>query len=262
MIDVHCHLLPDIDDGAVTAEQSLDQLKLMAAGGIQHAFLTSHYMNGVYDYDRADYDAKLEALREQAKAHGIGIGLHSGFEIFIKPGILDSIEKHNLVLDDSRYIMVESDLNGLPDDFYTNIFPLLRKGYKPILAHAERYVSVMTHPRSARSLIGNNIYLQVNAGSLLGYYGEKVRQTAWILVRNGWAHLIGSDDHVRTPYGAYFKALDLLKQDLDGHTVELLSQEFPRLILEGKSIPYKYVYIQPVRERREKKKNLWQRVFG
>lgn len=261
MIDVHCHLLPQIDDGSVSAEKSLQQLRLMAAGGIKHAFLTAHYMRGLYKYDRSEYDAKLAALQAEAKENGINIGLHPGFEVFIQPNVLDDIEKHHLVLGNSRYVMVESDLNGLPDDFYDYIFPLLRKGYKPILAHAERYVSIMKHPRDARHLIGNNVYIQVNAGSLLGVYGEKVRQTAWLLMRNGWVHLIGSDDHARAPYGSYFQALELLKDDLDRHVVELLSREFPQMILDDKSIPYKYVYIQPETRHHSRKKSLWRRLF-
>ncbi|HOC94791.1 MAG TPA: capsular biosynthesis protein [Candidatus Cloacimonadota bacterium] len=262
MIDVHCHLLPQIDDGSDCAEKSLQQMKLMDDGGITDAFLTSHFMRGLYKYERSDYDKKLSAMQAKCAENGLKLRLHPGFEIFVQPNILADIEKNNLVMGNSRYVMVESDLNGLPEDFYNYIFPLLRKGYKPILAHAERYVSIMKHPRDARHLIGNNIYIQINSGSLLGQYGEKVRQTAWILMRNGWAHLIGSDDHGRVPYGSYFKALELLRDDLDEHVVELLSTEFPQMILDNKSIPYKYVYIQPsYSHSHRRKKSLWRRIF-
>lgn len=81
-------------------------------------------------------------------------------------------------------------------------------------------------------------------------------------MRNGWAHLIGSDDHARVPYGSYFKALELLRDDLDEHVVELLSTEFPQMILDNKPIPYKYVYIQPsYSHSHRRKKSLWRRIF-
>lgn len=260
MIDIHCHLLPKIDDGSKSAEESLQQMRLMYEGGIRHAFLTAHYMSGHYEYDRQEYDAKLRDLQELAAANGIGIELHPGFEIYLHPNSLEDISRHNLVLGNSRYILVETDLNGLPEDFYNNIFPLLRKGYRPVLAHAERYVSIMQRPREAKSLIDLNIYMQINSGSLLGAYGEKVRQTAWVLVRNGWAHLLGSDDHVRAPYGSYFKALELLREDLDSRVVTLLAKDFPSMVMNDEQIPYKYVYIN--RHHSREKQGLWKRLFS
>lgn len=263
MIDLHCHLLPQIDDGSQSAEKSLSQLRLMSEGGISHAFLTAHYINGAHKYDRSDYDAKLSQLRSLAEDNGLTIKLEQGFEIFIHPNSLEEITAHNLVLGNSRYILIESDLNGLTDDFYNYVYPLLRKGYRPILAHAERYVSIMQKPKEARDLISRDLYLQINAGSLLGQYGEKVRQTAWVLLRNGWAHFMASDDHGRMDYGSYFQALKLLREELDEQTAKLLSEEFPRLVLDNRVVPHKYVYLhQSHQHRTHRKKNIFQRIFG
>jgi len=267
MIDVHCHLMPQIDDGSQSEQKSVEQMRIMAMGGITHAFLTAHYMQGVYDYDRSEYDAKLARMRELARENNIAISLEQGFEIYLHPKSAEEVEHSNLTLGKSKYVLLESDLNGLPPDFYYNVFPLLRKGYKPILAHAERYVSIMKKITRARDLIDRIFYLQVNSGSLLGLYGEKVRQTAWVLVRNGWAHLLGSDDHGRAPYGSYFQATELLQEDLDGQTVELLTQDFPQMILENKAIPHKYVYIQHSHSHshshnHRSKSSLWDRLFS
>ncbi len=265
MIDIHCHLLPQIDDGSKSPESSLDQLKLMAEGGITDAFLTAHYMPGTYHYDRPAYDAKLRKLRDLADQNQVRINLHPGFEIYLHPFSGSDIEKHNLRLGDTRYILVESDMNGLPTDFYENLYPLLRKGYKPVLAHAERYVSIMNNVHDAKDLIRRDVYMQINAGSLLGQYGEKVRQTAWLLLRNGWAHFLASDDHAKAPYGAYFKAVDLIRTELDADVAELLTQDFPAKLLNNESVPYKYVYHQANHNHyhhSKKKKTVWQRIFG
>ncbi len=265
MIDVHCHLLPQLDDGSDSEEKSLSQFRLMAEGGIKQVFLTAHFKHG-YDPRVADgeyinkYHAKLRVLRSLVRDNGIDIVLRKGFEVYLTPETPEDVPRHDLCLGDSRYLLLESDLNGLPVDFYHSIYPLLRQGYKLILAHAERYVSIMKNPREARKLIQQNVHIQVNSGSLLGDYGNKVRETAWLLVRNGWAHLLGSDDHARKPYGGFFLAREKLEREIDDHIPELLTEEFPRMVAEDGKIPLKYVYLKPVRQPR-KRKSLLRRII-
>jgi len=260
MIDIHCHIIPGIDDGSKDFTNSVSQLLAMDAGGITHAFLTSHYLKGHYEYSREDYMRKLEALRAGVRGKGAKLKLHPGFEVFLSPSILEDINQKNLTLGDSKYVLVETELNGLYDDFSQHTLELLRAGYKPILAHAERYVSVMKRPSSVRKLIERNIYIQVNTGSLVGQYGEKVRQTAWILLDNGWAHLLGSDDHVRGPYRSYFDAVNKIKHRIDSRTAQLLSREHAEMILADEDIPYKYVHVE--RRHRSKSNSIWRWIFG
>lgn len=267
MIDVHCHLIPNIDDGSKDEKHSLKQIMKMDAGGITHAFLTSHYFKGHYEYSRQEYLNKLQSLQKQATAAGAKIKLIPGFEIFLQPNILQDIEEKQLTLGDSKYILIESELNGLPVDFYSNIFPLLRAGYRPILAHAERYVSVMKKPGDLESLIGRNIYIQVNGGSLMGHYGQKVKDTAWKLIKYGLVHVIGSDDHVRGPYQSYFDALQAIEAEIDHHTVELLTVKHPQMIVDNEPMPYHYVYVDLPSDmsryrRPHKPKTRWQKLLG
>ncbi len=267
MVDIHCHLLPGIDDGSTNLQSSMEQLRAMAAGGIRQVFLTSHYLKGHYEYPREDYDALLDSLRQAVQAEGLNSTLLPGFEIFIQPNILQDIQQNNLCMGDSRYLLIESDLNGLPNDFYSNVYPLLRAGYKPILAHAERYVSIMKSPKEARSLTERNIHIQVNAGSLLGGYGEKVRQTAWTLINYGWAHFLASDDHARGPYNAYFQAKQMICDQLDEHAAELITKFYPREIVENGNVPYSYVYVHAPRHshshhHRRGVKSILKKIFG
>jgi protein-tyrosine phosphatase len=260
MIDIHTHLLPNIDDGSKDPMDSLRQLKLMAAGGVKRVYLTSHYFRGHYQYSRTEYDAKFNLLAQQVKDAKLNLELVPGFEIFLQSDILQDIQKYKLTMGDSPYILIESDLNGLPDDFYSNIFPLLRAGYKPILAHAERYVSIMKKPTLADSLAQQNIYIQTNAGSLLGVYGEKVRKTAWTLVNNGWTHFVASDDHVRGDYMNFFTARDAIEARIDNHTADLLCHEYPSAISSGASIPYRYVHIY--RPHNHRRRSWLKRLFA
>jgi protein-tyrosine phosphatase len=259
MIDIHCHVLPDIDDGSRSTEQSIKQLKAMEQGGVSRVYLTSHYFRGHYHYARQEYDDKFAALSKAAQKADLKIELNSGFEVFVQPGIVDDVKEKSLTLGDSHYVLIESELNGLPSDFYGNVYPLLRAGFKPILAHAERYVSIMRKPSKARDLMDRNVYIQTNAGALLGHYGEKVRQTAWILIENGWTHFLASDDHVRGDYGAIFDACELIAKRIDRHTADLLCEEYPAKLNSEDKIPYSYVKVQRPRHR---KKNLIRRIFG
>jgi protein-tyrosine phosphatase len=243
MIDIHCHLLPNIDDGSDDLGKSVQQLRQMEECGVSEVYLTSHYFRGHYHYPRAEYDAKLSVLREEAQKAGLKIKLHSGFEVFIQPGIIEDIKEKSLTLGDSNYVLIESELNGLPTDFYQNVFPLLRAGYKPILAHSERYVSIMKKASKARELVDRDIYIQTNAGSLLGHYGEKVRQTAWTLINNGWTHFVASDDHVRMDYGVFIEARDLITERIDERTSNLLCHKYPASISKREKIPYSYVIV-------------------
>ncbi|MDD2229156.1 MAG: capsular biosynthesis protein [Candidatus Cloacimonetes bacterium] len=259
MIDIHTHILPNIDDGAKDTLDSLAQLAQMEAGGVKRAYLTSHYFRGHYQYDRSEYDLKFEELKAKAKETNLNIELYPGFEIFLQSDILIDIKKHSLTMGNSPYLLIESELNGLPNDFYSNIYPLLRAGYKPILAHAERYVSIMRKPSIAESLTHRNLYIQTNAGSLLGHYGEKVMKTAWTLVNNGWTHFIASDDHVRGDYGAFFEAQTLIEERIDSYTAELLCKINPASIASGEAIPYQYVHVH---HPRPKRRNWFKRLFA
>ncbi|MDZ4120925.1 MAG: CpsB/CapC family capsule biosynthesis tyrosine phosphatase, partial [Candidatus Cloacimonadaceae bacterium] len=218
--------------------------------------------SGHYQYDRAEYNAKMNTLCQEAKHQGINLELLPGFEIFLQNGIEEDVVKHNLCLGDSSYILVETELNGLPSDFYENIFKLLRKGYKPILAHAERYVSLMNRPAKVEALIERDIYIQVNSGSLLGQYGNNVMNTAWDLVEHGYVHFLGSDDHVRSDYSSFFQARQSIEDSYDSYTADLLTLKNGTSVLNNKKVEYKYLLKREPRHHKQKKKSLLARIFG
>ena len=265
MIDIHCHILPDIDDGPKSVDDSLAQLRSMAEGGITDAFLTSHYFRGHYHYSKEEYLSKFHTFAQEASHQQIQINLHPGFEIFLLPGIEDDVQSMGLTMGDSSYVLVETELNGKPMDVYGMMYQLLCKGFKPILAHVERYVGVMTNPREAYNLMTQDVYMQVNAGSLLGYYGIKVESTAWYLVDQGWAHFIASDDHVRSAYEHMFASSVIIADNIDKYTADLLFNKHPRHVLDNKRLPKHYVQIENNRSsssRNRRKKGWFSRLFG
>jgi len=232
----------------------------MAAAGIRTVFLTSHYMRGQYQFAQEKYQALFREFEQEVKHQEIPITLLPGAEVFLISGIVDDVKANNLVMGDSNYVLVETELNGFPPDMYRNLFDLLHNGYRPILAHAERYVSVMTKSKEVKDLIDKNIYIQVNSGSLVGGYGDKVKNTAWKLLGKGWVHLMGSDDHVRGDYESFMRAKNKIIEHIDDYTAQLLTQEHPQHIINNERIPYNYVHIHKPHHRR--KRSFLRRFLG
>ncbi len=241
MIDCHAHLIPNVDDGSKSIESSIVVLKQMSEGGIKSVICTSHYMKGHYQFKYENYMARFRELEAEIKIQGIPITIHTGAEVFLTPNISDDVKAQKLTLADSSYVLFETDLNGFPSDFHKNVYDLLRHGYRPILAHAERYVSVMMKTHTVKDLIKLNIYIQVNAASLIGGYGEKVKQTAWKLINQGRVHLLGSDEHIKGDYTSFFKARSKIAEHIDEQTAMLLTQTHPKAILVNEKIPFDYV---------------------
>lgn len=255
MIDIHTHLVPGLDDGSPDLKTSVEHLTRAAKAGVKRVYLTSHYFKGHYEYSREDYDRRFTEVETELAKAGVKLELRPGFEVFTQAGIIEDIIAKSLFLGDSKYVLVESELNGLPPDFYTCVYPLLRAGLKPILAHAERYVSIMQKPTEARSLIDRNIYMQINASSLVGLYGDKVRSTAKTLIENGWAHFVGSDNHGRTPVESYLDAHTVISSKVDQKTADMLMKDFPSRIESNLQIPYRYVEVIRPRHHRRKRRS-------
>jgi protein-tyrosine phosphatase len=256
MIDCHAHLIPNVDDGSTSQESSIHALRQMSEGGVKSVICTSHYMKGHYQFKYENYLSRFRELEAEIKVQNIPITIYTGAEVYLTPGISDEIKANKLTMAESSYVLVETDLNGLPRDFYKNMFDLVRHGYKPILAHSERYVTVMTKTRSVKELIRRNMYVQINAASLIGGYGEKVKQTAWKLLHMGWVHLMGSDEHIKGEYSAFFKARDKIVAHIDEPTAKLLTITYPQAILSDDKIPFDYVMVHS-----ERKRNLVKRML-
>lgn len=258
MIDIHTHLLVGVDDGSTDLDVSVKRLKMMKDVGVQGVVLTSHYMRGSFDNTSSILTPKIKALKVAAMQDDNEIELYQGYEVYLAPGVANDIVDYDLTLNGTRYVLVETDLNAFPDDFKENLFQIVRKGYKPILAHAERYVNILRHLSEADDLINRNVYIQINSASLLGGYGRKVKQAAWGLLENGWVHFIASDDHCRNTYYNLHIARAIIAESVDELTADLLTRVFPQKMILGEDIPYRYVDVTHIR----RKKSIWKRMFG
>ena len=200
MIDLHCHILPGVDDGSPDAEISLSMARHAAESGVTAIAVTPHCNLPGFrrNYRGPDYRRQLNDLRELLTQENIPLRLYSGAEVFADPSnIRTLIEQHELItLGGSRYLLVEFDF-GLPGSvLLRTLEAIAQRGLVPVVAHPERYDAVQRDPGLAAWCFSRGMLLQLNKGSLLGLLGSRAEDTALHLLSHGLAHLIASDAHL------------------------------------------------------------------
>ncbi len=248
MIDIHTHIAPGIDDGSPDLEVSVAAVKAAADAGITEIVLTPHYMRGSYVNPRSKLEALLPELKKAVNDAGIEMQFHLGSEIMLESDILKEIKEDRLLMGDTKYVLVESSMNGFPQFFIQALYDLVRNGYKPILAHPERYMNIQNNIPMAEDLLYRNVYMQINAGSLLGGYGNNVERTAWALIEQGYAHFLASDHHGRSETNSMQQAVELITERYDEYTAELLTRINPRKMLNNEEIDYFYLSTAEINE--------------
>ncbi len=203
-IDVHSHILPGIDDGAKDYDISMQMLETALNDGISRIILTPHNKPGRPLPELPRLREKADRLQAQLSGKGMEAELYIGSELYYRSELVSELESGQaLTLAGSRYILVEF---GFMDDFdyiRSGIYTLLAGGYYPILAHAERYRSVCMKKTGISDLVEMGSYIQLNAGSILGMSGWKVRQFTRSLLKQHLVHFIATDAHdtkKRAPY--------------------------------------------------------------
>jgi protein-tyrosine phosphatase len=197
VIDVHCHVLPYLDDGARDWEASLAMLRDAAEDGITQVIATPHWTGTPGEMEKLS--ETLGELRRRLDAAGLKIKLHAGNEVVLVPRLVESLrEKQALTLAGSTYVLLETA--QLEQGAYTlnALFQLQASGFRVILAHPERVQSWHGYPGEVRDLLQRGCYLQVNGMSLLGGFGKPAKKAAEEYLKRGWVSLLASDAHSPT----------------------------------------------------------------
>lgn len=238
MIDIHTHILPYCDDGADSLNEAIKELTEISRSGVTDVILTPHYIRNVFENSREKNQVMYQELKSSMQQKQIKINLHQGAEVYLDDKIWIDIEKYDLMLADSDYVLVETSFNGFPRDLLENLYQLVRKGYKPILAHPERYSDIIQDHDLAEDLIYRNVYLQMNAGSFLGYYGNKVQKTAWQLLKRKLVHFLASDTHCNSDYYFLNESLQTVVKNTEPEFIEQITTLNPEKLLQNKFIDY------------------------
>ncbi len=196
LIDLHCHLLPEIDDGAKSVAESLEMARVAVADGISVVACTPHILPGVYDNKGPEIRAAVERLQRELDRESIPLSLEVGADVHMAPDLLEGLKSGRVPsLAGSRYVLLEPPSSVMPPRFEHYLFGLLSAGYVPIVTHPERLGWPLKDYDVFRRIVHLGAWLQLTGGSLLGRFGPEAQGLAERLVCEGLVHIIASDAH-------------------------------------------------------------------
>ena len=238
MIDFHSHILPNIDDGSRSIEETFNLIKEAERVGFEAIISTSHYMENYYETDVPEREVWVKAILENLKTKNIQTNLYLGNEIYFSNNIIELLEKRKAsTINDTSYVLFELPLNAEPMNLYDVVYDMLQYKLVPILAHPERYSFVQKEPELVYDLIEKGVLMQANYGSIIGQYGEKAQMIVIKFFENNMIHFLGSDVHRQnTIYPKIPRILDEIADIIGEEKLEELTTKNPKLVLNNKKI--------------------------
>jgi protein-tyrosine phosphatase len=236
MVDIHCHVLPDIDDGARSWEIAESMCALALADGIGHIVATPH-ANSKYHYDREAFSTLLETLREKT---GNKLTFSLGCDFHLSYDNLEELFKDpdKFVIGHTKYFLIELSDFALPPNYQQLLFRFRSElGLIPILTHPERYPMLQQQPQSVLRWIDAGCLVQVTANSLTGHWGRRAQSAALWLLKNHAVHIVATDAHDtkhRPP--VLSKALKEASKEVGAAMARRLVVDNPRAVVENREI--------------------------
>lgn len=194
--DIHCHILPGADDGAKIFTEALEMIHIAYEDGIRHIVLTPHYQKGHFGLPAEQLRVRFEILRKEVKQQYPDMELYLGTEIcHFHDAPFELREGKIVTMAGTRYVLVEfypkSELRAI----LSGLQEIQMAGYNPILAHVERYENLVGNYEEILHLIRMGIYIQINASSVVGKGGRKIKKFCKKLLDQDLVHFIGTDAH-------------------------------------------------------------------
>ncbi len=234
MIDIHSHIVFEVDDGSKSIEQSLQMLHEARKAGFSKVIVTPHYIEGYYECNKSQIAEKIEKLQSMQD----DVQILQGNEIYITDEINNLIEEEKAsTLANSKYVLFELPLNAEPLNLMGVVYSIMEKGRIPVLAHPERYPHVQKDPNSLIELIEAGVIMQSNYGSILGQYGKECKKTIQKMLKHNMVHLLGSDVHrPRTVYYNIPDALKEIEKIVGKNKLQYLTNANPSRIINNETI--------------------------
>ncbi len=227
MVDIHCHIVPEVDDGAWSMETSLEMARLAVASGVKRIVATPHFQ-GVSDaLEELPYIIRQFRKLEQAvREEELPLELLPGMEVLCVSKTLELARRRQLpTLGSSNYVLTEFYFDASRDFIDSALQGLQLCGYQPVVAHPERYGAVQRDPELVGGWFQRGIVIQVNKGSVLGAFGLRAEEAAMRMLTRGTVHIIASDAHSprhrTTDFGS-----------VRAWSLENLGREYTRILLE------------------------------
>ena len=193
MVDIHCHILPAIDDGSESWEMTANMCRMAAADGITHIVATPH-CDDQFEYDREHFTDMLATLSEVADGK---LTFSIGCDFHLSPQNLEEAlaDPQRYAIGDTQYLLVEFDHHSIPANSGEQLMAIISRGMVPIVTHPERNAYLIKNPETLLRFIEAGCLVQVTASAFTGFWGPKSQKAAEKLLRQNAVHIVASDAH-------------------------------------------------------------------
>ena len=241
MIDLHLHIVPEVDDGSQSLEESLEMAKIALASGADQVVATPHCNHPFRSrgYSCEELESRLDDFRKELKGHNIPLTVYDGMEIFVNENTGRLIREGNLFgLNYGKYYLLEFPFEAEPAWIDEMLDEIASPNVIPLIAHVERYECAQREPQLIYRWLRGGCEIQVNKGSFFGQFGRAAQQTAVTALKNGLVTCIASDAHDPEERSPWMKDIaDYITKYYNNKITTLLLKEYPERILAGRSIP-------------------------
>ena len=262
MIDLHCHILPGIDDGAPTLEVALAMARAAVNDGIKITACTPHIYPGLYENSLTIIAQAIAEFELELKRHDIPLALTIGADTHLAPDLLQGIQQGRIpTLGHSRFLLLEPPHHVAPPRFEESVFQLLAAGIVPVITHPERLTRIETHYSKMSALVDAGAWMQITSGSLTGRFGRRPKYWAERMVDERLVHILATDSHhidKRPPYLA--EGRDAAAKRCGEAEAFNMVDVRPRAILAD--LPHTQIPALPERQPLAKEAPRWQRWLG
>jgi protein-tyrosine phosphatase len=238
MIDIHSHILPGIDDGAKTIQESIDMAKQAVSEGIHTIIATPHHMNGSYSNKKSDILPLVSSVNEVLKKEYIDLTILPGQECRIYGEILEDYQKGDILPLNlsSQYLFIEFPSSSVPRYAERLLYDIQVEGLTPVIVHPERNAELIERPDKLYKLVKNGAVTQLTASSLTGYFGKNIQKFSQQMIQANLTHFIASDAH--NIHNRTFKmeeAMDYIEKKY-GIDMVYYFTENAEILVDGKTI--------------------------
>ena len=231
--DIHCHILPGVDDGAQSVEESMQMLDTAYQEGIRKILLTPHYMRGRNRYDKEKLEQKFQDFQAKVKSKYPDLALYLGNEILWEDGVVEDLKDGKIQsMNGTRYVLVEFNIRISYNQLYQAIRKLTNARYRPIIAHVERYRCLYKHVERVEELVRMEAYLQMNISSVYGGIFDEDARWCKKLVKAGYISFFGTDAHDMENRAPYMKDYSkwIIKKCGEDAAAQMLKENAEKMI--------------------------------
>ncbi len=247
MVDIHCHIVPGVDDGATSVEMSLAMIEEAKRCGVTSILTTPHIRGNIDELPRhAHHKKEFQKVLDASATMIPDMDLHLSGEVRVTSETHSVVDRPEFTVDEkSKYILLELEFDKVPPYFSQLLFEYRLRGITPIVAHPERNVGVLHHPEHALEFVRQGARLQVTTGSLIGELGDTFQNCSILLLECGLVSFLASDAHNLTTrrFTNWPDAYDVAKKQSERSdlmrpfSADDLCIHNPKAVCDGKPLP-------------------------